>query len=61
MQAREIMVTRTTVVRGIIDARAQKITRAYWEPVMRREYEVSSKYLKSFVNTSAQKRSTVLE
>ena len=46
---------------GFIDARAQKITRAYWEPVMRREYEVSSKYLKSFVNTSAQKRSTVLE
>lgn len=38
---------------GYIDDDAQKITRAHWEPIMQREFDISMAYLKSFVNRSA--------
>ena len=38
---------------GYIDDDAQKITRAHWEPIMQREFDISMTYLKSFVNRSA--------
>ena len=46
---------------GYIDADAQKQTRSHWEPIMRREFETSMAFLKSFVNRSAQKRRTLLQ
>jgi hypothetical protein len=46
---------------GYIDAKAQKITRAHWEPRMQREFNTSMAYLESFVNRSAQKRRTLIQ
>lgn len=46
---------------GYIDSEAQKMTRSHWEPIMKREFETSMAFLKSFVNRSAQKRRTLLK
>lgn len=46
---------------GYIDADAQKITRAHWEPIMHREFNTSMAYLQSFVHRSAQKRRALLQ
>ena len=46
---------------GHVDVDIQKIIRSNWEPIIRREYRLSTEYLESFVQRSAQKPRTLLK